>query len=423
MADSAAAAWTPSQRATQLKKWRVLMFACTWLTYAAFYLTRKNYPVAQPAFMQELGWDNSDVGIIITTYLTVYAIGQFTNGVLTDRIGPRIMIAVGFGLSAAMSVGLGVTGTIMMMATLYGVNGFAQSMGWPSVTKAMTNWIPVAMRGRVMGFWGTCYPAGDAIATGFAAVILASFGWRAAFFVPALVALVVGAAIVFFMRNHPRDVGLATDGPARSTPGLKVSRGLLSSVVHLKNVRVITLGLAYFCLKFVRYSLLFWIGVYLVEGLHFTPEEAGYLQVPFPLVGLTGSIFGGWLSDKLFEARRAPAATLMLVALMVMLLFLQIAPASFYLVGIAYGLVGFFLFGPDMLISGTAAMDFGSEEAAATVAGFVNGVGAIGAALTGVVIGYVSDAYGWPAVFYLLIAMVAACAAITATLWNARAKA
>ncbi len=421
MADSAAAAWTPSQRATQLKKWRVVMFVCTWLTYATFYLTRKNYPVAQPAFMQELGWDNTDVGIIITTYLTVYAIGQFTNGVLTDRIGPRIMIAVGFGLSASMSVGLGLSGTIVVMATLYGINGFAQSMGWPSVTKAMTNWIPVSMRGRVMGFWGTCYPAGDAIATGFAAVMLASFGWRAAFFVPAITAIVVGGVIVFVMRNHPRDVGLATVTASHSSPGA-AKPGWASSLVHLKNARVITLGLAYFCLKFVRYSLLFWIGVYLVEGLAFSPEDAGYLQVPFSMVGLTGSVFGGWLSDKLFGARRAPAAVVMLVGLMGMLLLLQIAPANFALIGVAYALVGFFLFGPDMLISGTAAMDFGSEEAAATVAGFVNGVGAIGAALTGVVIGHVSDTYGWPAVFYLLIAMVATCAAITATLWNARAS-
>ncbi len=417
-----AAAWTPTQRAHQLKKWRVLMFACTWLTYATFYLTRKNYAVAQPAFMEALGWGADDVGIIITTYLTVYAIGQFTNGVLTDRVGPRIMIAVGLGLSAALAVGLSLSGTILLMTVLYGANGFAQSMGWPSVTKAMTNWIPVSMRGRVMGLWGTCYPAGDALATGFAALILASFGWRAAFFVPAALAASIGAGIVFVMRNHPRDVGLATDGPSRSSSDARGGHWT-DSVKHLKNGRVIVLGIAYFCLKFVRYSLLFWIGVYLVEGLKFSPEDAGYLQVPFPLVGLTGSVFGGWLSDKLFGARRAPAAAVMLACLIVMLLFLQIAPANFTLIAIAYGLVGFFLFGPDMLISGTAAMDFGSEEAAATVAGFVNGVGAIGAALSGVVIGNVSKFFGWPAVFYLLMAMVAACAVVTATLWNARGEA
>lgn len=413
------AAWTPNERARRLEKWRIVMFVCTWLTYATFYLTRKNYPVAQPAFMQELGWDNTDVGIIITTYLTVYAIGQFTNGILTDRVGPRLMIAIGFGLTASLSIGLGFSGSIVMMATLYGVNGFAQSMGWPSVTKAMTNWIPVAMRGRVMGWWGTCYPAGDAFATWFAALMLASFGWRASFFVPALLVIVVGGAIVVVMRNHPRDVGLATGGPR--TTSSAATTPWFASVVHLKNFRVITLALAYFCLKFVRYSFLFWIGVYLVEGLLFTPEDAGYLQVPFPLVGLTGSIAGGWFSDRVFDARRAPAATIMLGGLVVALVGLLFVPASFWLVAAVYGAVGFFLFGPDMLISGTAAMDFGSEEAAATVAGFVNGVGAIGAALSGVVIGYVSDAFGWPAVFYLLMVMVATCAGITATLWNARA--
>lgn len=413
-------AWTANERATQMKKWRIVMFVCSWLTYATFYLTRKNYNVALPAFMADLDWSKTDVGIIGTAYLTVYAIGQFTNGTLADRFGPRIMIAVGIGLSAALSVGLGLTGTIVMMATLYGVNGFAQSMGWPSVTKAMTNWIPITMRGRVMGWWGTCYPAGDAIATGFAAVLLGAFGWRFSFILPAVAAVILGAVIVFVMRNHPRDVGLAANTGPRMASGTPAP--WYASLKHLKNGRVITLGMSYFCLKFVRYAFLFWIGVYLVEKMQFSPEDAGYLQVPFPMLGLAGSVAGGWVSDRVFDARRAPAATFMLIGLALCILLLLVVPNNFWLVGAVYGAVGFFLFGPDMLISGTAAMDFGSEEAAATVAGFVNGVGAIGAALQSTLIGWVSDRYGWAAVFYLLVMMVIVSTGITATLWNARGK-
>lgn len=411
---------TPSYDRARMRRWRVLMFFSTWLTYAGFYLTRKNYSVAQPAFMAELSWGKDEVGVIITAYLTIYACGQFVNGYLGDRLGPRIMIGFGFLLTALMSLLLGFQSTILMMAILYGVNGYAQSIGWPSVTKAMTNWTPIDQRGRVMGIWGTNYQVGDAAGTALAATILGWLGWRYSFWIPAGISLLLGAVIVTTMRNHPADVfgdEVHVDDAPHPAPR---SRRPLREVL---NGRVLTLALSYFCLKFVRYTFLFWFGVYLVEHFRFTEVEAGYLQVPFPFAGLFGTIVAGAVSDRLFATRRAPVAALMLGFLIISLVALLVVPASFTLVAVAYGAVGFFLYGPDMLISGTAAMDFGDEDAAATVAGFVNGTGSIGAALSGVVIGFVSERFGWSAVFGLLILMVFSCAGVVATLWNARGRA
>ena len=85
-------------------------------------------------------------------------------------------------------------------------------------------------------------------------------------------------------------------------------------------------------------------------------------------------------------------------------------------------LIGVLLYGPDMLVAGTAAMDFGTPAAAATVAGFVNGMGSIGAALSGVVVAWVADAWGWTAVFHLLVVMVLCCALVMASMWHERAS-
>ena len=102
----------------RLLRWQMAIFAVTWLAYAAFYLTRKNYAIAQPGFMAEFGWSKSDVGVVITAYLSAYAVGQFSNGVLADRVGSRRMLAVGFGLTILMSVALGWAGTIAAFAFL-----------------------------------------------------------------------------------------------------------------------------------------------------------------------------------------------------------------------------------------------------------------------------------------------------------------
>ncbi len=411
-------------------RWRAIVFATTWVAYASFYLTRKNYSVAQPAFMEEYGWTRQDVGLIVTAYLTAYAIGQFGNGVLADRLGSRRMLALGFALTVTMSVALGMVGAVAAMAVLYGINGYAQSTGWPSVTRAMANWFPVAVRGRVMGWWGTNYPVGDAAATALAAFVLAAWGWRAAFWLPAVAAAVIGVVVVLLLRDRPEDVGLPggdgdTGGADAEIPDESPGAGQGAAValplrVVLGDVRVWTLAGAYFCLKFVRYTFIFWIGIWFVEEHGFSVAEAGMLQVAFPLAGVAGTVFSGWLSDRFFDARRAPVAVGMLVGLMIALFVFLGLPGDGLLLAIGMGAIGFLLYGPDMLVAGTAAMDFGSRHAAATVAGFVNGSGSVGAALSGVVVAAVADAWGWSAVFYLLMAMAIACAAVMATLWNAR---
>ncbi len=404
----------------RLLRWQMAIFAVTWLAYAAFYLTRKNYAIAQPGFMAEFGWSKSDVGVVITAYLSAYAVGQFSNGVLADRVGSRRMLAVGFGLTILMSVALGWAGTIAAFAFLYGANGYAQSTGWPAVTKAMAHWFPVSLRGRIMGWWGTNYPVGDAVATGFAAFVLAGWGWRSVFWVPAVLSLLVAVLVLVVLRDRPTEVGLAPVA-AETVEQSRRATKLGGSLVALRDRRVLTLGLAYFCLKFVRYTLIFWIGVYLVEQQGFDAAEAGYIQVSFPLAGVAGTILSGWMSDRLFDARRAPPAVLLLVGLIVALLLFETLPGDAVVLSGALAVIGVLLYGPDMLVAGTAAMDFGTPSAAATVAGFVNGMGSVGAALSGVVVAWVADAWGWAAVFHLLVVMVACCAVVMASMWRVRA--
>ena len=50
-------------------------------------------------------------------------------------------------------------------------------------------------------------------------------------------------------------------------------------------------------------------------------------------------------------------------------------------------LIGFLLFGPDALVSSVAAQDLGGAAASGTAAGFINGVGSVGAILQASVTG------------------------------------
>jgi len=425
--------------ASRLRFWRCVIFAGTWLAYAGFYLTRKNYAIAQLEFTVDLNLLKEQVGIITTSYLTAYAIGQFANGVLGDLLGARRMLVFGLVLTGAMSACLGFSSSIPAMAIFFGINGYAQSAGWPAVAKAMTAWNPIESRGRIMGWWGTSYPVGDAVSTALATFLLFDLGlhWRFGFWIPA--GLVLGLAVVIglMVRNRPHDVGLPShasgstrpvdpDEAPRNRDALpsppKPAITVRNSLQQITRPAVLGLGMAYFALKFVRYTFIFWLGFFLVEHLAFPVREAGYLQVPIPLFGVAGVIASGWISDRFSNARRAPIAVLMLIGLTAGLLALLVVPGSYWIVFALLGMIGFFLYGPDMLVAGTAAMDFGSEHAAARVAGFVNGMGSIGAAVQGFVIGWIATTWGWTPVLYVLIGMIVACTGVTATLWTQRGE-
>jgi sugar phosphate permease len=88
-----------------------------------------------------------------------------------------------------------------------------------------------------------------------------------------------------------------------------------------------------------------------------------------------------------------------------LLLYLQIGRAGAAANFAGMALVGFFLFGPDALISAAAAQDAGGRAGTSTAAGWINGMGSIGAVFQGVLTAEVSRRLGWDALFVLFVAL------------------
>jgi OPA family sugar phosphate sensor protein UhpC-like MFS transporter len=81
--------------------------------------------------------------------------------------------------------------------------------------------------------------------------------------------------------------------------------------------------------------------------------------------------------------------------------------------------IGFLLFGPDSLIVGTAAVDFGTKKGASTAVGVINGFGSTGAILGGSLPGIISQRYGWDILFYSLAVFALMAGLLLLPKWNA----
>lgn len=411
-------------------RWRWSVFGATYLAYAGFYLTRKGFSVAKIGILDDksLGIGKDALSAVDAAYLIAYAIGQFIWGVMGDRYGPRKVVLAGILLSIAAGFAMGASSTALAFGVIFFIQGIAQSSGWGPLTKNIGYWFCLKERGRAYGWWGTNYSVGGLVATPFAAFAFERFNnWRYAFYVPAAAFLVIWLLFLLFQRNRPEDVGLASieesgckPAEAEETPADShaVWRGILAT---LRKPMVLRLALTYFLLKPARYAILFWGPVIVNEHLGTGAAKSGVISVMFELGGPLGVLAAGYASDKLFSARRMPVCVIFLFALSLITFSFGALTRSGSAVMMAATLfaIGFFLFGPDSVVVATAAVDFGSKKGASSAAGFINGVGSVGAVLGGSLPGIISERWGWEPLFWVLGGFVMAAALLLLPRWNA----
>src|SRR5207253_6404383 len=208
-----------------------------------------------------------------------------------------------------------------------------------------------------------------------------------------------------------------------STPGQE-AEGSWKMVAHvLRNRMVWLLAAVYFLVKPTRYLCLYWSPMYVHDRLHLDPTESGILGSMFDLGGPLGTLAAGYLSDKMFRSKRMPGAIIALLTLAGLMTMFQYLPLTKLAMGVGFFVLGFFIYIPDSLISGTAAIDFGTKKGASTASGIINGVGSIGQIIGVTLPGWVGKLLSkgheiWNPIFFGLGISLALAAILLFPQWN-----
>ena len=410
----------------QQKYWRKRIFALTWLAYAGFYFGRKNLSVTWSSMETDLGLDNSDYASIIFVYSLIYTIGQFLNGYLSDRFGPRKIVSIGLFLAATVNFFLGMSFSVGIIVFLIALNGYGQSTGWSGLIKNMTPWYRSNERGIVMSWWSTCYVTGGFLATVFATYVafdmdfMSELSWKRGFIFPSMILLIVAFVYLLFTRNSPKSINLPEiieDKYELSDDGKSDNIKLLK--ILIKNKALWIYSSCYMILKMTRYAFLFWLPIYLEKGLSYDVSEAGYISSVYELIGFFGVILAGYASDKLFNSKRFSTVSIMMIGLALVCL---IHP---YMVGfgkigviVSIALIGIATYGPDSLICTAGSMDVGGKKGAGMAAGIINGMGSIGQMFSGFIVVAINEAYGWDNLFNFFVIMSLIGGGLAALKWN-----
>jgi MFS transporter, OPA family, glycerol-3-phosphate transporter len=413
------------------RKLRLQVFLGIFVGYAGYYLVRKNFSMVMPDLIK-LGFTKTDLGIALSAISISYGISKFLMGTVSDRSNARIFLSLGLVLSAITMIFMGssswAVSSIPIMFALLFLNGWFQGMGWPPCGRVVVHWFSLKERGTRMSIWNVAHNVGGGLMAPLAILGFDLFGvWEGKLILPAIIAMVVALITYALVRDTPQSCGLppvekykgehAKDYNETHEKELTTRQILLDYVLVNKLIWYIAFANAFIYL--VRYGVLDWAPTYLKEAKGFSLNETGWAYFLYEWAGIPGTLICGWLSDKIFNGRRAPATIIYMVLVMVaVFVYWRNPPGNPLVDNIALIAIGFLIYGPVMLI-GVHALDLVPKKAAGTAAGLTGLFGYLGGAVfANAAMGYVVDSWGWDGGFYVLLAACVLSILFTGLTWR-----
>lgn len=285
---------------------------------ATTYMDRLNLGIAGKYIQDEFAFNNQTMGWILSTFVLGYALFQVPAGWAGDKIGPRRMLtfAIGwwsvFTALTALSPHLplaGWFGVAWSFAIVRFFVGMGESAAFPNSNKIVSYWSAPGTRGAANSVFITGLGLGGAFSPIAITWIMLHWGWRASFFLCALLGIVVAAAWHLYAKDHPED------HPQVNTEELKIIRGSKEGGEVLQSRKskskepvpwkaifrsrsAWALVLSYFFIAYPAYIYYTWFFIYLVRVRGLSVASGGlWGSTPFIAIVLLSPL-GGWLSDR-----------------------------------------------------------------------------------------------------------------------------
>jgi MFS transporter, ACS family, aldohexuronate transporter len=373
-------------------------------------------------------WSNAQYGYVAVAFNLGMMMGQVPAGSLMDRLGTRIGLALifvawsvltaahalagpGTALEAIARALIGwLPGMSVLAAGLASfillrfVLGLSQCGNYTAGIKALAGLFPAATRARAGGVFNAGAQFGSVIAPPIVVFLASQFGWRMSFVIPGLIGLLwlIPWLATFPDKQTIAAISIKPAGAAPATaPAVSIGQMIANrKVLGLCFIRIFTGPITTFYWT--------WLPLYLRTSVENGGRGMSFLALGFfavvpNLIGMTGNVIGGLLTDRFVKGtgsvdtgrKLAFTCAYGLGALSMTMPFV----ANDYL---AVVLMGLALFGNQW----AAATYIGTvgDVVPQQLAGRVNGIAGFcdnGAALLAVLYtGVIVDRYGWTPVFF-----------------------
>ena len=388
------------------RKSTLLMILC-WSAYATQYIMKYSIQVCLKG-MQESGiFTESFGGTVVTAFFFSYAVGQFTNGWLGDKINPRYMIGTGLTGAAAMNLMMGLAGGKAAVLLIWCANGWFCSMLWAPVVRCVAEFIPAERRAAAGTSLSATSPCGLLTVYALGGIFLEISSYRAVF----IGAACFGAAEALFWfigTSRLKDMFQPPAGlPAESGEQAKarISGKRLAGMLFATGA-----AFAFVCITFngvLKDGVSTWTHTYLVSNFGISESLASTLLMVMPFVNLAGAFSAVRLFRKVKNELLTTAVMFTVSAVAIGLLLTADNIGAVFAVAML-ALSSAAMLGANSMILTFLPMRFSSVGRAAALTGMLDTASYLSSAVSGTVNGAIIENSGWKTMIIVWMSLAAA---------------
>lgn len=391
--------------------WIVLMLYS--IFYCTIYCIRLNVSAAGAKMMDELSFTKADIGNLTAVLFWAYAVGMLFGGRVTAWLGDKWTTICGISISILCNILFGFSRSIIPMYIIWAVNGLSQGVLWPAGCSIISHWWPDKSRGFAIGVACAFSGFGQALASLMVAVgfiLLPSAGWKAAFFVPALLPFLTLLSLLIFAHFSPKEAGLndycepdaeALAREEKTQKELEAGGKLTAYKLLFKNRTMQILMWTHLLMGIVRYGTFTWIPLYFVERYDVNISEGLFASLALPIGMGLGSFIMPTVSDRM-KNKMASIPWLSFITALFVIAFVFLDPRNalqLVLIEIVLFIAGFTSYAV-IGVQNVLATNVAGRMLSGTASGLFGFAGYIGAGLQAVIYGAITDHIGWDWVFY-----------------------
>ena len=289
---------------------RMRFFSVAFLFIAGItnYLDRSSFSIANTTIRAELGLSATQIGALLSAFSLAYGITQLPIGLMLDRLGPRIILAVGMFLWSLAQMATGMVSSFAgFLATRVSL-GIGEAPMMPCGVKVMNDWFSARDRGFPTGLLTASNTLGVTLAPPLLTLLMLGFGWRAMFVSVGLFSLVLSLAWYPIYRDREQlaltDAEATSLGLEAEPPRMAISARAWRRLFRLRTMWGMMLGFG--GVNYTTWLYLSWLPGYLQAERHLTIARTGWVAVIPYLFGTFGSVASGAASNRLIRGGRAP---------------------------------------------------------------------------------------------------------------------
>ena len=334
------------------------------------------------------------VGWLLSAFTITSGFAQFSGGWMGDRFSRKMLMVVGLAGIGLGAIGAGLAPSYYILLTLMVVMGVVAGGYHPSAGAILTGSVADDRRGKALAGYMLGGTIGFALCPVLGGAIGGAFGWRWAYIVFGIPAIVAGVGVLLRFRQPNIVSGSTTvsnqiDNRIQAEVEPEKRVGLAGALKPVALIIVLSvLG------QLVTASAIYFLPNYLNFKFGIEKAHASMLLSVYRGGGVAGNLLGGWLSDKI---DKRIAISIAMVSIGPALYLVSLMPYGPWLM-VALVAVGFFLF-----MRGSTVLTFlvgkVPTHLRATVLGLYMGLGMEGLSLAQPVVGRLADVYGILATF------------------------